>query len=117
MQQWIQGIIDSETPPDDIRAFHFGLFETSEGFTVYLTGSSVYDATDDDWSCREDFIPTDKYYALSGSAYQGSWESVLATVEAELQAWSDSEAFRNSFFADAEAITTGFDDGDLIRIR
>jgi hypothetical protein len=45
-----------------------------------------------------------------------SWQQVLDQIESELKTFSKSAKFRNSFFSKAQAVTTGFDDGDLVRI-
>jgi hypothetical protein len=41
----------------------------------------------------------------------------LEEIEAQLKYFLGTVRFKNSFFAKARAITTGFDDGDLVRIK
>lgn len=55
IRHWIQQINDETILPSDIVAFNFGLFESEEGYCIYLTGSKFYDESDDDWACDIDF--------------------------------------------------------------
>ena len=57
IRHWIQQINDETILPSDIVAFNFGLFESEEGYCIYLTGSKFYDESDDDWACDIDFEP------------------------------------------------------------
>jgi hypothetical protein len=44
-------------------------------------------------------------------------ESDLESIVGMLAEFLKSEVYRKSFFPNAKAITTGFDDGDLVRIK
>lgn len=46
IRHWIQQINDETILPSDIVAFNFGLFESEEGYCIYLTGSKFYDESD-----------------------------------------------------------------------
>ena len=48
IRHWIQQINDETILPSDIVAFNFGLFESEEGYCIYLTGSKFYDESDDE---------------------------------------------------------------------
>lgn len=113
---WLAEIIADDTPDDSIVAYYFGIFEGEGHYTVYLTGSSVYDPTDADWACNRDFEPTNKYCVLPSYMDSISWNKVLEEVEKYLKDFVNSSVFSGSFFAKAKAIATGFDDGDLVVI-
>ncbi|MBK6725042.1 MAG: hypothetical protein IPG58_17820 [Acidobacteria bacterium] len=117
LYEWLTEICSTEKPDDSIVAYNFGLFETDEGFTVYLVGSNEYNEADPDWACTETFVPKQKYFPLSSSEYENlDWQQVLETFTAQLTRFTQTDSFINSFFVDAVAITTGFDDGDLVNI-
>jgi hypothetical protein len=64
LRNWIDGITKAENPDKTIVAYYFGLFETHDGYTIYLVGSKEYDSEDDDWACNNDFSPSEKYLPL-----------------------------------------------------
>jgi hypothetical protein len=37
---WLEDIIKTENPSKDIIAYNFGVFETPEGYEIYLVGSN-----------------------------------------------------------------------------
>jgi hypothetical protein len=118
LQEWLFKMCDTETPDKSIIAYNFGLFETENGYTIYLIGSKEYDKDDQDWATNNDFEPSLKYYPLPTSQYKNlEWEKVLERIKYQLKDFTKTEKFKNSFFAKAKAITTGFDDGDLIKIK
>jgi hypothetical protein len=115
--EWINRIISNENPDESIIAYNFGLFESDKGYTLYLIGSAEYDAEDQDWACSNDFEPADKYLLLPPGFQNTSWENVQEKVIELLNNFMESETGLASFFARAQAITTGFDDGDLVLIK
>lgn len=115
---WISDINSHENPSKDIIAFWFGLFETENGFTMYLIGSKEFAENDDDWTCNEDFEPKDKYLNLPNESTTGrNFENVLEDSIDILRAFLESNDFKTSIFSSSIAIAIGFDDGDLIRIK
>jgi hypothetical protein len=118
LQDWLLKICDTENPGSSIIAYHFGIFETQIGYTVYLTGSKEFDKDDSDWVLNDDFEPVQKYCPLPPDEYKNlKWEQVLNRIKSQLKDFTKTEKFRKSFFSKAKAITTGFDDGDLVRIK
>ncbi len=116
-EEWLNQIIKIEKPSRKIKGYYFGLFETGEKeFMMYLSGSKEFDVNDDDWACNNDFEPKEKYLSLF--QYNGfEWEDVLNNVIDMLQSFINTDLYYNSFFAKAEGIATGFDEGDLIIIK
>ncbi|MCC9168995.1 hypothetical protein [Pontibacter harenae] len=115
---WLDRINKTETVSDSIVAFNFGLFETESSYTIYLTGSETFDEEDDDWATNVNFEPEDKYFELDPSTMKGKdWEKALEVYEGLVSEYVNSENFNNSIFKNAEAITTGFDDGNLVRVK
>ena len=115
---WIEGINKADTPTEDIIAYWFGLFETANGYTMYLIGSKDFDENDDDWACNNDFEPKSKYFDLPSNYVKGkNWQSVLNDSISLVNQFLKSEEFDNSILKNASAIAIGFDDGDLHRIK
>ncbi|MDX5345607.1 MAG: hypothetical protein LPK19_00025, partial [Hymenobacteraceae bacterium] len=107
-------------PGKSIVAFNFGLFEDEEegGYAMYLLGSKNYDENDDSWASEEDYAPEENYFPLnSDEFFKLDGEEVQEKVVTIISRFVRSDAFNNSFLRNAKAITTGFDDGELVRIR
>jgi hypothetical protein len=115
---WLRRVDESSPPPQNIAAYNIGLFESDGGYTVYLIGSREFDSDDDDWACREDFSPTEKFFRLPESTFNGKdWREVQRAVAGFVKRFVESPESSGSFLAPASAITVGFDDGALERVR
>lgn len=116
--EWVDNINETEKIDKSIIAFNFGLFESEEGFTMYLTGSKVFDEDDDDWATDMDFEPNQKYFSFGNDfLINKDWQDILKYAESLVQSYVKSEDFKTSIFAQAIAITLGFDDGELSIIK
>ncbi len=108
---WLNSI--NERP--EIKAINIGLFEDPDCYNAYLIGSNVYDPTDDDWACNEDFIPKNKYVKLTSTTSM-DWslfqEHVFNSLKNYIANSEDSTVFQNS-----EIVTVGFDDSELVRVK
>lgn len=115
---WIEKIDASENIPTSIQAFNFGLFETKQGFTVYLIGAKEYDLEDDDWAWSEDFVPKEKYLPLTVFSAQWTWRDILALVKQGLEEYVNYyRVAPTTFVHTAALVTTGFDSGELLPIE
>ncbi|MEM9673999.1 MAG: hypothetical protein AAF992_15515 [Bacteroidota bacterium] len=118
IDKWISRIQQSKRLPDSqIKAFNFGIIETEGGYSVYLIGSREYHELDDDWACKEDYVPKEKYLYLSKEYDNLEWQEVEKVMVRALSNYLKSEKVANSFLSPATAITTGFDGKELIRIK
>jgi len=116
--QWIDGIQQMDgIPAKEVVAFNFGIFEEEIGYTLYLIESFEYDKNDDDWACVE--LPTQlyRYLKLPAQFASENWEFVLDAITNTLKELEKEGKFNIPLFKNAIAITTGFDDGDLVRIK
>ena len=85
---------------------------------MFSASDSEFDSEDDDWACIVDYEPKQKYLDFPLEAIKGKdWNQVLEVAENLLLNYMKSDEFEHSIFHKAVAITTGFDDGDLIRIK
>lgn len=116
--QWLETMNETEQIDQSIVAFNFGLFESEEGFTMYLNGSKIFDKDDDDWATNMDFEPKQKYFSFGNEFLKGKdWQDILRYSEHLVQTYIASEEFKTSIFAQAKGIAVGFDDGNLMIIK
>jgi hypothetical protein len=113
--KWLEKIIQTEKPGDEVIAYYFGIFEASDGFKIYLIGSAQFDEEDSDWACNLSFEPIEKYLILD--YVNADCQAVLEDVKLLINNFIQSSVFKNSFLYYAKAIATGFDNGDLFRIK
>lgn len=115
---WLQKIEEQDgTPPEDVIAFNFGLFESGQGYMVYLVGGFEYSDEDDDWACLEPPANDYRYLRFSDELQSESWENILDYSEKVLKELESEGALKNTLVKHAKVITTGFDDGGLRKIR
>jgi len=115
---WLERVGKSRPKPQGIAAYNFGIFESESGYVVYLVGSKEYDPEDDDWACNEDYLPREKYFGLPKSfTGRRRWPGVQREVARLVSQFIKSPAFEKSLLARASAITVGFDDSELQRVR
>jgi hypothetical protein len=104
-------------PPVEVIAFNFGLYEDETGYKVYLAGSFEYDEDDDDWAAVEPPTGLHRHLSLPDNLQSETWEFVLDSCANALTALESEERLNMPLLKNAIAITTGFDEGDLIKIR
>ena len=115
---WFDRIGRTNPPPDGIVALNIGIFETPNGYTIYLTGSTEYDPDDDDWACREDYSPKERYFELPLEFTSGKeWREVEKDLRLLIQSILSSDQFANNALANTEVFAIGFDDGGLTRLK
>jgi len=116
---WINEIVLTENPDKSIIAYNIGLIETKSGYSAYFMGAKKYDENDSDWACDfGDYTPSKKYLDLSNTDLKGlSWDKVQENIINHFNDFMSSKIYKDSFLQNATAITCGFDDGDLIRVK
>ena len=116
---WLNKIIQNESPDSSIVAINFGIFEAEKGFQICIAGFKNYEKDNDDWAVGfGDYSPKNKYFQLNNSEFKGlDWQGVQLKVIDLVNRFTETDLYSDSFLAKATAITTGFDDGDLIRIK
>ena len=113
---WLNNIEKQDgTPPDSVIAFNLGLMESDQGYMMYFVGAFEYSEEDDDWACIEP--PTKPYKYFKMPVQNESWETILDLCEKALTELESNGALNTTLIKNAKAITTGFDDGELVRIR
>lgn len=117
VETWLRQIAEVEHPAPSVIAFNVGLFETPDGYGAHLIGADRFDDEDGDWACEATFEPEHAYLLLPRALFaRPSWEPVLAGMATAVAVFLASPRGRASFFQSAQAVTVGFEDGDLVRI-
>lgn len=104
-------------PPIEVIAFNIGIYESENGFELYLVGGYEYDEDDDDWACIEMPEAIHRYMSLPPELSKLKWEDLLKNIANTLKELEKEGRFKTTILKNAQAITTGFDDGELIKIR
>jgi len=112
---WLGRVCRGQQPPPSVKAFNIGLIETTDGYSAYLTGAREYSEDDADWAGDEAFTPHERYFQIPGK-WTG-WEQVREAAVEATKAFLASPEGMQSYLAAAQAVTVGFDDGDLERVR
>ncbi len=105
------------TPPDSVIAFNLGLMESDQGFMMYFVGAFEYSEDDDDWACIAPPTKPYRYLRLPDEVQNKSWETILDLSKVALTELESDGSLNTTLIKNAKAITTGFDDGELIKIR
>lgn len=116
LASWLGRVSAKETPPNSVVAYNIGLFETTDGFSAYLIGADAFDQDNADWACEVSFTPEERYFPIPKSAAACDWKEVHDAVADAVRMYLSSGDGKKSFLASADAITVGFDDGDLERL-
>jgi hypothetical protein len=114
---WLERISKKEKPPKSVVAYNIGLFESTNGYSAYLVGADEYSEEDSDWACDETFTPKERYFLLPDETKGQAWQVVLDRVARAAKDFLKTPAGKSSLFAKAKAVTVGFDDGDLTRVK
>jgi len=113
---WLDRISDEETLPDDIVGVLVGLFESPEGYALYVTGSKTFDEEDSDWACNLDFEPRSKYLTCVDETVNAmKWDEFLAEAIRVVKEYVAEKP--ESLLAQAKHLGIGFDDGDLVVLK
>lgn len=116
IEDWLLELSSDEVIPENIVALNFGVFESENGYCIYLIGSKNYDASDDDWACDVDYEPVDKYLNIEGVDVGVDPDKFLNEVIAILLDIISLEKI-SAWLLHIKYITVGFDDGVLEKIR
>jgi hypothetical protein len=115
---WLKNIEKQDgTPPDSVIAFNLGLMESDKGYMMYFVGAFEYSEEDDDWACIEPPTKPYRYLKLPDKVQKESWETILDLCTKALIELESNGTLNTTLIKNAKAITTGFDGGELVKIR
>ncbi|MCZ4696489.1 hypothetical protein DWB61_17690 [Ancylomarina euxinus] len=116
--KWLNNIEKQDgTPPDSVIAFNLGLMESEQGFVKYFVGAFEYSEEDDDWACIEPPSKPYRYLRLPEEVQNEPWETILNLSNKAFYQLESDGTLNKTLIKNAKAITTGFDDGELLKIR
>ncbi|MGE5048813.1 MAG: hypothetical protein ACM3PC_09610 [Deltaproteobacteria bacterium] len=113
---WLEEVARDEKPPANIVAYNIGLFESPEGYCAYLSGATRYSEEDPEWARDDTYTPVHRYCVLGDLGGRDSGEVRRSVVES-VRSFLGSPVGGASFLARAQAVTVGFDDGDLVPVK
>jgi len=117
ISSWLGQLLAAQPPPSNIVAFNVGLFETTDGYCAYLSGATRFDASSDDWALEDAYSPSQRELPLPNDVYPfSSWQDALSQVQTALKVALGNTPLMQSPLVHAQAVTVGFDDGDLERV-
>jgi len=115
---WLKNIEKKDgMPPNSVIAFNLGLMESDQGYMMYFVGAFEYTVDDDDWACIEPPTKPYRYLKMPDKVQNESWETILELCKKTLTELESDGTLNTTLIKNAQAITTGFDDGVLEKIR
>lgn len=118
IEEWLKKIAAAESMPQDIVAVNIGMFESDNGYEVYMCGFKEYDGEDDDWTCKPEYEPREKYLMLAGRGFESMvWETLLHQMILALKEILESGCASVRHFFDGRIVTAGFDEDKLFRVK
>ena len=109
IEDWLLELSHNEVIPENIVALNFGIFESENGYCVYLIGSESYDVDDDDWACDEVFTTRDHPFVIE---CESDWKLVETFFIGLVNEYLSSGKYAGKL-KEYQAIGIGFVDGDL----
>ena len=104
IQEWLEAIVDSEQPEEDIEIFSFGIFESANDYTMYLVGLQTQKKQDSSIT-RIGYKPQYMYYRLQKNEFENlDRDQVLSKIKGELKKFIDSEKFKSSFMGKGKSV-------------
>ena len=118
IEEWLKKIAAAESMPQDIVAVNIGMFESDNGYGVYMCGFKEYDREDDDWTCKPEYEPREKYLMLAGRGFESMvWETLLHQMILALKEILECGCESVRHFFDGRIVTAGFDEDKLFRVK
>ena len=104
-------------PPEEVVVFHLGIYRSDEGFVMYLVGGFEYSESNDEWAHLEMPRQDYRYLLLPEIVQDKPWQLLVTYAKNTLLELEAEGAFKGNILMNAQAITTGYDEGDIIKIR
>lgn len=110
IQDWLADMCAHDQPEKSIAKYNFGLFESPDNYTLFLTGTNSYEEVDNKRICIE-FQPENIYFPLPKVYHESlNREQLIEKLIADLDQFSKTTTFQTSFFTRANVVrfdTTG----------
>ena len=105
INDWLSSICRLSKPAKYISDFQFGLFESTNDYTLFLVGQNTYDTGKSHSEIRNEFQPRDMYNKLRKSEFQNlTRDQLLNKLTSQLKDFSKTDEFKNSFFTKSDKV-------------
>lgn len=117
IREWLSYLCNTFKPTERIVAYYFSIAGDPDGYSVLFTCNWKFDPEDKEWVYYMDNELQDSH-GLPAAEYKNlNREEVLEKFVAELKAFSETEQFKQSFFANAKAVAAGFFQEEIVMIK
>jgi len=104
LQDWLQNMCDNDKPKQPIQKYKFGLFESTDDYTLYLAGVNT-SSKGNYRSIRIAFKPTNMYFKFPKNYFENlTRQQLLDKLTSDLKDFANTEKFKNSFFTKADIV-------------
>lgn len=114
LKTWFYQISKEIELKEGLVAYNFGIFESSEGYGIYLAGSDSYDENDEDWACETPY-QSQPLLLKNTLLEKMNWEDALDTLSREIKTILEETNLGKGVFSN-KIVTIGFDDGNLTKL-
>tara|TARA_R110000850_G_scaffold210671_3_gene336664 strand:+ start:980 stop:1837 length:858 start_codon:yes stop_codon:yes gene_type:complete len=114
---WINRINDKEVIPKSIKAFNFRIIKTESDYQIHLVGTNNHDSENDDWACEEYFKSKESYLNLGAGSKKWNGLEIQSIVKTGIEQFIETQISPITFVHRADFMTTGFDNGELQRVK
>jgi hypothetical protein len=105
LQDWLVNICSTEKPKKLIKKYDIGLFESTNDYTLALTGENKYEEGNNHSVTRIEFTPKHAFFKLPEAFYKNlSREQVIEKLITQLKDFTHTKDFKTSFFTQANEI-------------
>ncbi len=114
VESWLNQLFVKYPVPETVTVFHFGIYDSRNGYNIYIHGCSEYDEQFDDWCNTDVYSPKDCEISISDISiknllYENFQKDIVSIVRQYIS--SNVSPLSNKIVA------VGFDDGELTRIQ
>ena len=103
VQEWLFTICDGNKPEKSIDTYEFGIFESSDNYTMFLVGLNKYDKGDTSFT-RIEFESSNMYFQLPKTEYKNlNRDELVKRLTTELKDFTNTEKFKASFLMNADS--------------
>lgn len=117
VREWLSYLCNTFKPTERIVAYYFTIDQFPGGYTVLFTCNWKFDPADKEWIYYVDNELQDSHVLPAAEYKDLNREEALKKFVAELKAFSETEQFKQSFFANAKAVATGFFQEEIVMVK
>ncbi|WP_297091017.1 hypothetical protein [uncultured Draconibacterium sp.] len=118
LTSWLNEIEKNDgIPPKEVVVFNFGIYQSDEGYVMYLVGGFEFTETNDNWAHLEMPKQDYRYLLLPAMVQDKPWQLVVEYCKNTLLEMESEGLLRKNLLKNAQFLTIAYDEGELYRIR